>query len=309
VNHHVIVGAGPVGSGIANLLAGRGEQVTIITRSGSGPDHALITRVTADATDAAALTRAATNAATIFNCVNPPYNKWATDWPPVHTAMMTAAQTTGAVLVMMGNLYLFGEGTAMPMREGDAPTTRGTKGAVRASMETDLLAAHAAGILRATFARASDFYGPTVLNAAMGERTVPRIIAGKRVTLLGTLGAPHSLSYMPDVVTTMVTIATDERAWGKAWHVPNAPATTQRQTIDAFAEAAGTTAKVGTIPHVALSLLGIASPMMRELKETWHQWAQPWVTDSSLTEQTFGLRATPLQEGAEATVGWWRRRG
>ena len=134
------------------------------------------------------------------------------------------------------------------------------------------------------------------------------VIAGKKASLLGGLDVPHSLSYMPDVVSTLVTIANDERAWGKAWHVPNAPATTQRETVEAFAHAAGTTAKVGAVPKVALSVLGVAVPMMRELKETWHQWADPWVTDSTLTEQTFGLRATSLEEGAAATVAWWRQR-
>ncbi len=308
MNHHVVIGAGPVGAGIATVLAQRGESVTVVTRSGTGPDHALVTKVRADAGDPRALLRAATGASTIYNCVNPPYNKWATDWPPVHVALMTAAEQTGALLVMMGNLYIFGDGTTMPMHEGDAATTRGTKGSVRARMESDLLAAHATGRLRATFARASDFYGPTVLGSALGERCVPRVIAGKRVSVLGDVDTLHSLSYMPDVVNTMVTIATDERAWGKAWHVPNAPATTQRRTIEAFAHAAGTTAKVGAIPKLALSLLGVASPVMRELKETWHQWAQPWVTDSTLTEQTFGLRATSLEEGAAATVEWWRHR-
>lgn len=308
MNHHLVIGSGPVGSGIATLLASRGENVTVVTRSGTGPDHALITKTKADASDAGALGRVATGAATIYNCVNPPYSKWATDWPPVHQALMAAAEQTGAVLVMMGNLYRFGPGTAMPMREGDTGTTSGTKGTVRANMERDLLAAHAAGRFRATFARASDFYGPTVLNAAMGERLVPKVIAGKKASLLGGLDVPHSLSYMPDVVSTLVTIANDERAWGKAWHVPNAPATTQRETVEAFAHAAGTTAKVGAVPKIALSVLGVAVPMMRELKETWHQWADPWVTDSTLTEQTFGLHATPLEEGVAATVAWWRQR-
>jgi nucleoside-diphosphate-sugar epimerase len=34
---HLIVGAGPVGSATARLLAARGEQVRLITRSGSKP--------------------------------------------------------------------------------------------------------------------------------------------------------------------------------------------------------------------------------------------------------------------------------
>ena len=64
MNHHVVIGAGPVGSGIATLLAARGEAVTVITRSGSGPTHALISKVRADAADTGALVHAATGAAT-----------------------------------------------------------------------------------------------------------------------------------------------------------------------------------------------------------------------------------------------------
>ena len=100
MNHHVVIGAGPVGSGIATLLAARGEAVTVITRSGSGPTHALISKVRADAADTEALVHAATGAATNFNSANPPYHQWATAWPPVHQAMLAAAERTGAVLVI-----------------------------------------------------------------------------------------------------------------------------------------------------------------------------------------------------------------
>ena len=47
---HVIVGAGPVGTATANLLADHGEQVRVITRRGTGPDRAEVERVAADAT-------------------------------------------------------------------------------------------------------------------------------------------------------------------------------------------------------------------------------------------------------------------
>lgn len=309
MQHHVVIGAGPVGTGIATLLAQRGTPVTIVTRSGSGPDHPLVTKIKADAGDADAVTKAATGAAAIYNCANPPYHRWPIDWPPIHQALMTAATNTGAVLVMMDNLYAFGPGSAMPMRENDTMNATGDKGAVRATMAADLLAGHAAGRFRATFARASDFYGPAVEGAAMGDRVVPNVIAGKKVSLLGALDVPHSVSYMPDVVRTLVTIADDERAWGKAWQVPNAPAVTQRQTVEAFAAAAGTTAKVSAVPKFALKMLGLFSPMMKGLQETWYQFAEPWVTDSTLTEQTFGLQATPLTEGAAATVAWWQAKG
>ncbi len=48
--------------------------------------------------------------------------------------------------------------------------------------------------------------------------------------------------------------------------------------------------------------------MMRELKETWYQFDQPWITDSTLTESTFGLAATPLEQAAAETVTLWKQR-
>ncbi len=306
MQHHVVIGAGPVGSGVAELLAQRGDQVTVITRSGSGPGHPRITTLALDAGNDAALTAAVTGSATIFNCVNPPYHRWPTDWPPVHQAIMRAAERTGAVIVMMDNLYGFGPGSSMPMRELDPMRAAGEKGSVRARMATDLLEAHASGRLRATLARASDFYGPQVLGAAMGDRVIPRVLAGKKVSVLGRIDVPHSMSYMPDVVRTLVALADDERAWGKPWHVPNAPAITQAQMVQAFASAAGTSVKVGTVPNAALTMMGLFNPTIKALKETRYQFTDPFVTDSTATEQTFGLAATPLDVGAAATVAWWR---
>src|SRR3954468_23076174 len=96
---HVIVGAGPVGTTTARLLADDGHQVRVVTRSGTGPQHDLVERIAADATDAAALTRLCRGADAVYNCANPAYHRWATDWPPLADAMLTAATETRAVLV------------------------------------------------------------------------------------------------------------------------------------------------------------------------------------------------------------------
>jgi hypothetical protein len=105
-----------------------------------------------------------------------------------------------------------------------------------------------------------------------------------------------------------MTIGTDERAWGQAWHVPSAPAVSQRDAVQALAKAAGTTVQVGSVPNLALTVGGLFNPSLKALKEVLYQFDKPWIIDASLTEQTFGLAATPLAEGAAATVAWWRQR-
>lgn len=303
---HTIVGAGPVGTTTALELVRRGHRVRVVTRSGSGLDHPLVEKVAANADDVEAMTAACTGAVALYNCANPPYHRWPTEWPPIHRALMSAAERTGAVLVLMDNLYAYGPTGGRVMRESDPLAATGPKGRTRAAMATDLLAAHAAGRLRATIARASDFTGPLVLGSTMGDRVVPRVLAGKKVSVLGRIDVAHSMTYVPDVARTLVTLATDERAWGRAWHVPSAPAVSQRAVVDAFADAAGTRVTVTAIPWAAVRLLGVAVPFMRELRETRYQFDEPFVMDSSAAETTFGIAPTPLADQAQATVAWWR---
>jgi nucleoside-diphosphate-sugar epimerase len=238
---HVIVGAGPVGSGTAQVLAEAGHDVRLISRSGrrGATGHPRIEPVAADATDAAALRELTTGAAALYNCANPPYHRWPQDWPPIAGAMLAAAEHTGAVLVIMGNLYGYGP-VDSPMSEDTPLAATGTKGRVRAGMWADALAAHRSGRIRATEARASDFYGPHIVsNAMIGERFVPSVLAGRPVYVLGDPDAPHTWSYLPDVANTLAVLGTDERAWGRAWHVPSPPPLSQRALARRLAELAG----------------------------------------------------------------------
>jgi nucleoside-diphosphate-sugar epimerase len=153
---HVIVGAGPVGAATAKLLADRGEQVRIVTRRGTGPEHAAIERVAADATDADRLSSLATGAVALYNCANPLYHRWLTDWPPLASALLAAAERGGAVLTTASNLYGYG-----PV---DAPITAATplaathpKLRLRADMWRDARAAHEAGRIRTTEVLSSDY--------------------------------------------------------------------------------------------------------------------------------------------------------
>lgn len=303
---HLIVGAGPVGSTTAVRLADLGHEVTVLSRSGKGPNHPGVALVSGDANDVDTLTRHLDGSGALLNAANPPYHRWPQKWPPLHTSMSTAAERSGSLLVVMDNLYAFGAGATMPMRESSPMRPSGPKGKVRAEMARSLLNDHAAGRLRAAIVRASDFYGPGVHGSAFGERLVPKVIAGKKVSMLGALDVPHSVSYMPDVATTLVAVISQSKAAGHTWLVPNAPALTQRQMVEAFAEAAGTKAKVSAVSRTAITLAGIAVPMLRELKETWYQFAEQFTTDSSLTETELGVRPTSIEDGAAQTVSWWR---
>lgn len=67
---HVVTGAGPVGSTVARQLADAGEQVRLLTRSGSGPVHPLIDRRRVDVSRPDALTEAFQGAAAVHHCIH-----------------------------------------------------------------------------------------------------------------------------------------------------------------------------------------------------------------------------------------------
>src|SRR4051812_14582900 len=157
---HVVVGKGPVGTATADLLAAQGHEVRVLSRSGGrsadGIEHRQV-----DASDAAALATAARGAAALYNAVNPPYHRWATDWPPVAAALLAAAEQTGAVLVTMGNLYGYGRPDG-PMTPDSPLAATDTKGRVRARMWAEMLAAHEAARGRVTEAPAPGLVRPQV---------------------------------------------------------------------------------------------------------------------------------------------------
>jgi nucleoside-diphosphate-sugar epimerase len=300
---HVIVGKGPVGTTTAEELVARGHQVRVLSRSG-GRSTDTVEHRSVDATDPDALSAASVGAAAIYNAVNPAYHRWATDWPPVAAALLTAAERAGAVLVTMSNLYAYGR-PAGPMTPDSPLAATDTKGRVRARMWTDALAAHEAGRVRVTEARAADFVGPQVPAASSHlVRQLPALRAGRRAWVVGDPDVPRSWAYMPDVARTLAVLGTDERAWGRAWHVPSAPPRSQRQALTDLAAALGAPApRVSGLPWPMLRAIGVAWPLMREVVAVRHQFDQEFVIDATATMATFGLSATPWAEVVAATAG------
>jgi nucleoside-diphosphate-sugar epimerase len=287
---HVVVGSGPVGSAVARGLLDRGEHVRVITRSGTGV--AGTDRVAANAADAERLVTLTEGAVAIYNCVNPPYHRWAQDWPPVAAALIRAAEANGAVLATTGNLYVYGP-VDRPMTEDLPMAATGTKGRVRAQMWRDALAAHQAGRIRAFEVRGSDYLGG---NSLLGMLITPALRKGRAAFVPADLDVPHTWTNVEDVARLLVAGVSDSRAWGLVWHVPSAPPCSVRELASVAAAQLGTRAAVRSLPSWVVRLAGLVNPMARELRETQHQFRAPFVLDSSAAERTFGLKPTTLEE-------------
>ena len=307
MSKHVVVGAGPIGAATALLLSRRGEEVVIVTRSGSGPIHPAITRTAADASSSAGMAELAAGAVAIYNCANPAYHRWPAYWPPIAQALLGAAERSGAVLATVSNLYGYGP-VSGPMTEDLPLAAQGRKGLTRARMWREALAAHDAGRVRATEVRGSDYVGRGA-QSHLGDRVVPRLLAGRDVTVMKSADTSHTWTATDDVARLLVAVALDERAWGRPWHVPSNPPRTQREAVGDLCRVAGLhPVKVREYPGMLIRAMGLYNPTMRELPEVAYQFEGEFVLDSTAAQRTFGLAPTPWDDVLSDVIASYKDR-
>ncbi|GAA1730972.1 NAD-dependent epimerase/dehydratase family protein [Isoptericola hypogeus] len=303
-DRQLVVGAGPVGRHVAALLAARGAHVTVVTRSGRDTGVAGVRHLALDASDADALSAAAEGADVLYNCANPgSYPQWERVWPPLAAALQTAAERSGAVYALTGNLYPYGPVDG-PMTEDLPDAATDHKGRLRARMWADARTAFSAGRLAgAVEVRSSDFVGPGVGGNGHVSRVVPAALAGKRVTMIGRTDRPHTFTDVGDAARTLVAAAEDAGAHGRTWHTPsNAPVSQVQALTDVLASAGRPPVRVGSLRGAALAGVALVSPMMRELRELAYQWERPYVMDSTAAQERFGIAPTPWAEVCRRTA-------
>jgi nucleoside-diphosphate-sugar epimerase len=306
VTLQVVFGTGPVGQAVMRELLRRGGQVRAVSRRGRATPPADVEHLIGNASDPAFARQACRGAEVVYNALNPPYHQWPELFPALQAAVLDGAANAGAKLVVMENLYGYGRTGGRPLMEALplAATTR--KGATRAAMTAQLLDAHQRGVVRVAIGRASDFFGPRVLNSTMGERVFQRLLAGQAAQVLGNPDLPHTYTFIEDIGHGLVTLGEREEALGQAWHLPNPETLTTRQFIQRIAALAGKPARVQRMPSFLLVAVGIFNPGVRELVEMVYEFEEPFVVDDSKFARAFGQPATPLDEALQRTLDWFR---
>lgn len=304
---HVVIGLGNVGREVARQLIDEGLTVTVLTRSEPeftvrGAQH-----VTGTLSDLRGLWRIIPRADVIYNCANPPYPRWSREWPQLTRAVNAFAQSTGAVLATASNLYGYGAARS-PLREDLALRATFRNGIARASSWTETMHLHRKGLVRAVEVRAADFICAGD-QSRMGDRVVPRVLAGKPVQLLGDVTTEHSWAFPTDVARALITVANDNRGHGRAWHVPVNPPRTQTDVVNDIAKVSGVApVKVSTVPRAARNLVSMFNPVVRELRDTDFQFAQPFIVDDSAIRSMFGIEPTPWSDGLRDLVAHYEPR-
>jgi nucleoside-diphosphate-sugar epimerase len=304
---HVIFGTGPVGLTLAEQLRDSGKQVRLVNRSGKGQVPAGVELVAGDALQSEVVRTLCQEAVAAYHCANVSYEQQVTIIPRLQESIIEGVAAAGAKLIVTDTLYMYGQTHGQAMKESSpyAATTR--KGRMRAKVAETYLKAHSEGKVRVALGRAADFFGPRVLNSALGDHVFPAALTGKSIQLLGNIDLPHSYSYIEDVARTLALLGERDEALGKVWHVPVVtPVVTQREMTQQIGKMLGRPVHIQALPKLALQAAGLFNPVMHEMVEMFYQYTEPQIVDASAIEQAFGLRATPLEEAIRATIQWYQ---
>lgn len=305
---HVVLGTGAIARAIAEELIKRGEAVRMVNRSGKMDEvPAGVEVVASDLYDPAKVKEVTRGAEVVYQSAQPHYYEWPEKFPPLQKSILEGLTGSNAKLVLVENLYVYGEVNGKPITEALPYNAHTRKGKVRAALNEAALAAHRAGKLRVTIGRGSDYFGPWGTDSSMGSVVFHRLLAGKAAQVGGSASMPHTHTYIPDFGKALVILGERAEADGLAWHVPNdMPRVTQGEMIQMVAEAAGTTPKTQVAGRLIMSALGLFVPELKEAVEMLYEFEKPFVVDSSKFEKTFGMQATPMKAAIKTTVAWYK---
>jgi nucleoside-diphosphate-sugar epimerase len=303
----LVLGAqGRFGAAAVSAFAAAGWRVLAQARRDPGALPAGAVAVTAPLADTAALAAAAVHARAVVHAVNPPYTAWRTELLPLARQGMAVAARLGALFMLPGNVYNFGEDMPSVLREDTPERPSTAKGRLRCDLEAEM-AAHPG--LRSVVIRAGDFFGSG--RGAWFDQVIVRSIGSGRLTYGGPLDRAHAWAYVPDLARAFVAVA--ERSAGAPGHRRlhfGGHTLTGAELLDAVQAAAESLGlqpargwKRGAMPWGVIRAGGLLVPAWREIAEMAYLFRVPHALGGEALAAAAGpLPATPLPEALRSTL-------
>jgi nucleoside-diphosphate-sugar epimerase len=285
MSFYVVVGAGPVGRETARLLGEEGHEVVLTSRSVGSVELKNVRTVQVDAIDSVGLTRISKGADAIFMCAMAAYHRWTTDFFPIMDGTVRAAEVSGARIIVLGNLYGYGENAKSPLRSDLLldPTSR--KGTARTIMWQRALRSEVPAIE----VRSSDYLGAGAVTY-FSLLVLPQVLAARPVVFIGDLDANHAWTYTKDVARTLVLASRFTGNWGRAFHVPSQHASPRGLIQKTAAILGKESPEIRTFSPAEMDASG-----MHELVEMTYLFDRPLLVDSSDAEHLLGATASSLE--------------
>lgn len=286
---HVVLGVGQIGSRVARALVARGEEVVVVRRSARAVELAGVEVRRGDLGDPSFASSLGRDAAVVYQCTNPAYHRWGAELMPNTEGAIAVARAAGARLLVLDNLYAYGDASVRSEDSELSPCSR--KGELRKAMAERCFGAD----VPITLVRASDFVGPGLDQAVLGDRVVKRLIAGGSAEVLGDPEQPHAYTYGPDVAEALLRAARLATP-PPVIHVPTLAARSTRSWIEAIAAALGVRPKMMRVPRWVLAAMGLFDPAMGEVIEMLYQFERPFVLDDARSRAVLAMEPTRFED-------------
>ncbi|UWR25515.1 NAD-dependent epimerase/dehydratase family protein [Sulfitobacter sp. S223] len=296
----LILGAnGRFGAAAARAFANAGWEVRAATRKGDASSDLRMTSVACDVMDRAAVIRTARGADVIVHAVNPPYHQWAKLMPVQTANVIAAGLSSGATVMVPGNVYTFGENARPILGETDAlaPTTR--KGRLRVELERAFEDAAKQG-LRTIILRGGDFIEAAKTGNWFDSFITNKVQQGK-FTYPGRMDVVHAWAYLPDMARAMALLADKRDTLAPFTKIGfEGYSLTGAELQSAVAEAVGKPLKKGSVPWPVLRVIGLFNPLIREVIEMRYLWNTPHRIDGQpLRDLLPEFAPTPLPDAMD----------
>jgi len=308
---HTVLGAsGAVGRAVIGELQQRKLPLRAVERHGGleGVDTIL-----ADLLNKDQARRAVAGSSHVYLCVGLPYRAavWQRDWPQLMDNVLQACRETGARLIFLDNVYMYGPTPLqVPFEETHPQEPPTAKGRARKETADLLLQASARGEVQALIGRSADFYGPGAVNSPFYISMLQRMLAGKAPQSIYPPDVPHTYAFTPDIGRALVTLALEEDCYGQVWHLPAGEPIPVSQISALLNKALGTSYKTTYLSGFMVRLLGLFIPGLKEVAAMLYQFREPYVMSFEKFRGRFpDFRLTGYEEGVGSMVDSFRRGG
>jgi len=229
---------------------------------------------------------------------------WRRDWPVIMQNVIDACIAHNAKLVFFDNVYMYAPEEIPHMTEESrtAPATK--KGKVRAELMKMIFDAIEKKNLTAMVTRSADFYGKNVKTGFLNIGVIDNFKKNKKAFWQSDANKIHSFTYIPDAAKAVALLANTPDAYNQVWHLPTS---SQRWTGKEFINYIAKQMNVKQpryyiLSKFLLSLIGIFSPILKELKEMQYQNDRDYFFDSSKFEKKFMVQPTTYEKGIAHSI-------
>lgn len=239
------------------------------------------------------MTRAAKGCDVIVNGLNPAgYRNWAQTIPAITAQVIAAAKSSGATVIIPGNLYNYGnQPSVLDENTPHLATTR--KGRIRIEME----AAYRAAGVKTILLRAGNFIDPEG-NGDIMSMFILRAIAKGKITHGGDPNALQAYCYVPDWARAAVMLAEKRDALDTFADIPfPGHAFSAHELHRAIQEVSARPITLHAFPWWLMTVLGPFWPLAYEMREMRYLFAMSHrIGDTLFADLLPDFRPTELRD-------------